>query len=191
MSFTRRIVALGLALAVLSAPTARAQEAAEAIDLGQGEVVIAEYIEAPAPEEWFEVPVEVPAEPVEMPSEPVAEPIAMPAPVVVPTLAPTPVPTATPVATVTAAPVASGKLATTVIDNRFQPNTLTVAVGTTVTWTNNGFNFHTLSSTDKMFDSGPLGAGQSFSYTFQKAGTIDLICRQHVLNGMTGRIIVQ
>ena len=187
MSFTRRIVALGLALAVVFAPTARAQEAGEAIDLGEGEVLAAEYTEAPAPVEWFEVPVEAPAEPIEMPSEP----IARPEPIVVVTLAPTPVPTTTPAPTAGAAPLASGKVATTVVDNRFQPNTLTVAVGTTVTWTNNGFNFHTLSSTEKLFDSGPLGAGQSFTYSFQKAGTIDLICRQHVLNGMSGRIIVQ
>jgi plastocyanin len=66
-----------------------------------------------------------------------------------------------------------------------------VAVGTTVTWTNNGFNFHTLSTQDGQFNSGALGGGQSFSFTFQQAGNVVLICRQHVLNGMTGRITVQ
>jgi plastocyanin len=106
------------------------------------------------------------------------------------TATPLPISTPTPAATPTAAP-AAGPVAATLVDNRFQPSALTVAPGTTVTWTNNGFNLHTLTSPDGLFDSGALAGGQSFSYTFQKAGTFVVICRQHVLNGMTGRITVQ
>src|SRR5437868_1305618 len=50
----------------------------------------------------------------------------------------------TPSASPTAAPATAGRLAATVIDNRFQPNSLSVAVGTTVTWTNQGSNTHGL-----------------------------------------------
>jgi len=78
-----------------------------------------------------------------------------------------------------------------VVDNRFQPNSLSISVGSTVTWTNNGNNIHTLTSPDGLFDSGGLIGGQSFSFTFDKAGTFRLICRQHGLNGMAGQITVQ
>ena len=77
------------------------------------------------------------------------------------------------------------------IDNRFQPNSLSVAVGTTVTWTNQGSNTHTLHGLDGQLESGPLVAGQPYSFTFDKAGTYRLICRQHGLNGMAAQVIVQ
>jgi plastocyanin len=118
-------------------------------------------------------------------TQPVAEVVP---PTAVPTLAPTlaPLPTPTPVP----AP-ASGKVAVSVVDNRFQPRALTVAPGTTVTWTNNGINIHTLTSSDAGFDSGGLVGGASYSFTFDKAGTYNLICRQHGLNGMAAQVIVQ
>jgi plastocyanin len=106
-----------------------------------------------------------------------------------PTLEPSP--TAAPLPTATPASAASNKLAVAVIDNRFQPTALNIAAGTTVTWTNNGNNIHTLTSPDGGFDSGGLLGGASFSFTFDKAGTYRLICRQHGLNGMAGQIVVQ
>jgi plastocyanin len=185
MSSTRRALAVGLILAMLTSPIARAQEAGEEY-IEQAEYV--EYVEYVEPE----APIAL---------EPIAEPMIEPtiattieptlAPTIEPTLVPTPVPTATPVPTPTPVPAASGNIKAIVVDNRFQPNTLTITPGTTVTWLNNGTNFHTLSSSEGLFDSGAMGGGQSFSYTFQKAGTFSLICRQHVLNGMSGRITVQ
>jgi plastocyanin len=102
-----------------------------------------------------------------------------------PTLLPTLVPTSTP------APAAPLRLATAVIDNRFQPTALSIGVGTTVTWTNQGSNTHTLHGLDGQLESGPLLAGQSYSFTFDKAGTYRLICRQHSLNGMAAQVTVQ
>jgi plastocyanin len=177
MSFARRALAVGLILAMLTSPTARAQETGEEY-IEQAEYVeYVEYVEPEALVAW----------------EPIAEPIIEPTvvPIIEPTLVPTPVPTATPVPTPAPVPAASGNVKAVVVDNRFQPNTLTITPGTTVTWLNNGTNFHTLSSAEGLFDSGALGGGQSYSYTFQKAGTFTLICRQHVLNGMSGRISVQ
>ena len=76
-------------------------------------------------------------------------------------------------------------------DNRFQPGRLTVRAGTTVTWVNRGTNVHTISAQDASFDSGPIGPGESFSFTFARAGEHPLLCRQHLLNGMTGTVVVQ
>jgi plastocyanin len=195
--FLTRILAVGLILAALSSTPARAQEAT---DGASGDEYVAytesepEFFDAtpvePVPEE-LEAPVlEAMAEPVVEPIivEPIIEPTPIPTPTPTPmaTPSPTPSPTATPVAA-----AASGRVSAVVVDNRFQPNTLTVAVGTTVTWTNNGSNFHTLSSAEDLFNSGALGGGQTFSYTFQKAGSYTLICRQHLLNGMSGKITVQ
>jgi plastocyanin len=174
MSFARSVLAVGLILAALSS-TARAQEADE-FAAAEVETEYVEYVEYVEPQ--AAAPIEAPA-PVEVVA-PIVQPTA------VPTALPTPAPTATP-----AAAVPAGKLAAVVIDNRFQPGDLSVPVRTTVTWTNNGFNFHTLSTQDAQFNSGALGGGQSFSFTFQQAGNYVLICRQHVLNGMTGRITVQ
>src|SRR5439155_1344916 len=58
------------------------------------------------------------------------------------------------------------------IDNfSFGPGTLTVPVGTTVTWTNRDDIPHTVVSTDGVFKSKVLDTDEKFSFTFSKAGT--------------------
>lgn len=69
----------------------------------------------------------------------------------------------------------------------FSPATLTVKKGTTVTWTNNDSVTHQIKS--NAFNSSPLSSGQSFSFTFNTAGTFDYSCAIHP--SMTGQIIVQ
>ncbi len=72
---------------------------------------------------------------------------------------------------------------------QFSPARLEVAVGTTVTWTNETVVAHTISSDDVDFDnSGYLDPGQSFSETFTKPGTYQYHCDPHPW--MTGEIIV-
>jgi len=63
----------------------------------------------------------------------------------------------------------------------FSPKALTVAVGDTVTWTNEDSAPHTVTVTSgpEKFDSGTLQQGESFSYTFTKAGTYDYYCAVH------------
>ncbi len=68
----------------------------------------------------------------------------------------------------------------------FNPATITVAKGTTVTWTNKDSAAHTV--TGSGFDSGSLSKGQTFSYTFNEAGTFDYICTIHP--SMKGKVIV-
>ena len=78
------------------------------------------------------------------------------------------------------------------IDNfSFGPATLTVSVGTTLTWTNRDDIPHTVVSTDdsKTFKSKPLDTDDKFSFTFSKAGTYAYFCSIHPK--MTGKVIVQ
>jgi plastocyanin len=76
------------------------------------------------------------------------------------------------------------------IDNfSFSPATLTVAVGATVTWTNNDDIPHTVVSTEKVFKSKVLDTGEKFSFTFAKAGEYPYFCSIHPK--MTGKVVVQ
>jgi plastocyanin len=76
------------------------------------------------------------------------------------------------------------------VDNfSFGPATLTVAVGTTVTWTNRDDIPHTIVSTEKVFKSKVLDTDEKFSYTFTKAGSYPYFCSIHPK--MTGSVVVQ
>src|SRR5579862_1927975 len=76
------------------------------------------------------------------------------------------------------------------IDNFvFGPQTITVPIGTTVTWTNSDDIPHTAVSTDGVFKSKVLDTDEKFSYTFTKAGTYPYYCTIHPK--MTGTIVVQ
>ena len=54
--------------------------------------------------------------------------------------------------------------------NSFSPNPVEVKVGETVTWVNDDSGGHTVTSKDGVFESELMGKGQSFSFTFDKAG---------------------
>ncbi len=73
-------------------------------------------------------------------------------------------------------------------DFAFGPGTLTVKVGTTVTWTNKDDIGHTATSDNGVFDSGMLQKGQSYSFTFSQAGTYGYFCKPHPY--MVGTIVV-
>ena len=78
------------------------------------------------------------------------------------------------------------------IDNfSFGPASLTVPVGTTVTWINHDDIPHTVVSTDdpKTFKSKVLDTDEKFSFTFSKPGTYSYFCSIHPK--MTGKVIVQ
>jgi plastocyanin len=75
------------------------------------------------------------------------------------------------------------------IDNfSFRPQVLTVAVGTTVTWTNRDDIPHTVVSDDAVFKSKARDTDEKFSYTFDKAGTYPYHCSIHPK--MTGQVVV-
>jgi plastocyanin len=76
------------------------------------------------------------------------------------------------------------------IDNfSFGPGTITVAAGTTVTWTNRDDIPHTVVADDKSFKSKVLDTDEKFSYTFSKPGTYPYFCSVHPK--MTGKVVVQ
>jgi amicyanin len=75
-----------------------------------------------------------------------------------------------------------------IADFAFQPGTVTITVGDTVTWTNRDPVVHTATSTAGAFDSGELGTGESYQVTFTEPGTFDYLCTPHP--SMTGRIVV-
>jgi hypothetical protein len=71
----------------------------------------------------------------------------------------------------------------------FSPQTLTVAPGTTVSWTNEDSVNHVVTSdTGAWPDSGSLATNQTFSHTFTKAGTYPYHCALHP--SMTAKVIV-
>ncbi|HKY11362.1 MAG TPA: plastocyanin/azurin family copper-binding protein, partial [Nitrososphaera sp.] len=71
----------------------------------------------------------------------------------------------------------------------YSPNPIQVSVGTTVTWTNNDSQPHTVTSgsngqPDNKFNSSPnftplLNPGQTFSFTFTEAGEYPYFCLLH------------
>jgi plastocyanin len=60
--------------------------------------------------------------------------------------------------------------------------------GETVTWINDDSGRHTVTSKDGVFDSGMMGKGQSFSFTFDKAGEYSYHCEPHP--SMVGTVVV-
>jgi plastocyanin len=72
---------------------------------------------------------------------------------------------------------------------KFSPSTITVSVGTTVTWTNKESVVHTVTSDGSAFESGDMNNSDTFSFTFTTAGTFPYHCIYHA--GMTGTVIVE
>jgi plastocyanin len=102
-----------------------------------------------------------------------------PAATVAPTTAPTDTPTTAPAETPTTASTDNGN-SVAIASFAFSPASLTVAVGTKVTWTNNDSVTHTVTADQgAAFNSGPLSPGQTFSFTFTKAGTYSYHCNIH------------
>lgn len=75
---------------------------------------------------------------------------------------------------------------------QFSPRTQTVAVGTTVTWRNNGAESHTMTSDTGLFSSGTIISGGQFTFTFNQAGSFNYHCQFHggPGSGMIGTIVV-
>ena len=75
--------------------------------------------------------------------------------------------------------------------SKFSPAQITVAKGTTVKWINRDSFAHTVTSSSQpqLFDSGNMGANQTFTFKFDSAGTYSYYCKIHT--GMTGSVVVQ
>jgi len=81
-------------------------------------------------------------------------------------------------------------------DYSFSPSTVVIKPGDTVKWTNMVDNQHTVTSgkdyvADGLWDSKRLNKGQSFSYTFDKAGEYYYFCVPHSVFKMHGKVEVK
>ena len=88
---------------------------------------------------------------------------------------------------------AQGANQVTITNFKFEPKTLTVNEGDTVTW-NNTEGVHTVKSDSDAFISKNLKAGENFSYQFTKAGKYPYHCGFHGSKGgadMAGTIVVK
>jgi plastocyanin len=74
---------------------------------------------------------------------------------------------------------AAASASVSIVDFSFRPRSVTVNVGDTVTWTNDGDQVHTATADDGSFDTGNLRSGASGSHTFNSAGTFSYICKPH------------
>jgi plastocyanin len=71
----------------------------------------------------------------------------------------------------------------------FDPSTITIITGTTITWTNKDAIGHSVTSDTGVFDSGIINASGTFSYTFDTAGTFPYHCKVHTT--MTASVVVK
>ena len=79
--------------------------------------------------------------------------------------------------------------AVAIVDFAFDPDGLTVAAGTTVTFTNEDSATHTATADDDSFDTGDLAEGDSGEVTFDEAGEFSYFCDIH--NYMKGTVTVE
>jgi plastocyanin len=92
----------------------------------------------------------------------------------------------------TTAPAPQGSAAAapvTIQDFAFSPETVTVKVGSAITWTNGDGFAHSVKSGDGSFVSQDLQQGQSYTATFAAPGTFAYVCGIH--NSMTGTVVVE
>lgn len=89
---------------------------------------------------------------------------------------------------VTQSAVATGNTTVIVQKYTYSPTVLTIPVGAAVTWLFTDIK-HNVTANDGSFTSPDLSGGQSYSYTFAKAGTYPYHCSIHP--SMTGTIIVR
>ena len=66
-----------------------------------------------------------------------------------------------------------------IVEFSFNPSSITVAAGNSITWTNAGTVSHTTTADSGAWNSGPLRPGASFSQTFNTAGTFSYHCMIH------------
>jgi len=77
-----------------------------------------------------------------------------------------------------------------IFGHSYNPDPITVTAGTTVTWTNQETETHTVSSDGLLFDA-YLVFGDSFSYTFNEPGTFSYHCDLHYFDMIDYKVIVE
>ncbi len=91
--------------------------------------------------------------------------------------------------TLLAVPTFAAEHAVRIVGFKFEPANISVAVGDTITFTNEDGAPHTATATDGSFDTGRLDKGQSATVTINKAGELPYICDLHPM--MKGQVTAQ
>jgi amicyanin len=93
------------------------------------------------------------------------------------------------IAATTASPALAADAAIKIDNFVFTPDTLEIAAGTTVTWTNEDDIPHAVGGKDLSWKSHAMDTGDTFSHTFAAPGTYDYFCTLHP--HMQGKIVVK
>lgn len=72
-------------------------------------------------------------------------------------------------------------------DEMFEPSSVTISAGETVTWVNEDPVIHNVVGDN--FSSGNIGEGGTFSHTFDEPGVYEYTCTIHP--GMDGTVVVE
>ncbi len=89
-----------------------------------------------------------------------------------------------------AAGPAGEEVAVDIIDFSYDPDAVEIAVGDTITWTNQDGVPHTATASERdVLQSGAIASGESFSETFEEAGEYEYFCEFHP--NMLGTIVVE
>lgn len=88
-------------------------------------------------------------------------------------------PTIAPTTGAPAVPVTGNGAKVTISNFAFDPATITIKAGQTVTWTNQDTVAHTVVADDNSWKSPDINNGASFSHTFTTAGTYAYHCSIH------------
>jgi plastocyanin len=86
-------------------------------------------------------------------------------------------------------PVPSPAAVVHVKDFKFVPDTVTIHPGQTVRFVEDDDTPHTVTASDRTYDSGNLDKGQSWTHAFAKEGTYKYFCAYHTF--MTGTVVVK
>ncbi|TGC10757.1 hypothetical protein CUN85_04155 [Methanolobus halotolerans] len=81
-----------------------------------------------------------------------------------------------------------GETVVIIDEDGFNPSEIEISVGETVTWINQDDSVHTVTGDALAFDSGELAEGESYSYTFDEAGTFEYESEEDFL--LSGTITV-
>ena len=86
--------------------------------------------------------------------------------------------------------IASGTVTIEMAEHFYSPSFITVKVGTTVVWKVVGIQSHDVHARDGSFNSPLMAPGNTFTYTFTKAGKFPYYCAPHEGDGMFGEVDV-
>lgn len=93
------------------------------------------------------------------------------------------------VALICAGPLRAADIEVKIENFTYNPQQITVKVGTTITWVNHDDIPHTVTSSHQAFKSQVIDTDEKFIFTFSTPGTFQYFCALHP--HMTGSIVVE